>query len=748
MALVLNDKELSDKDIIDVAYNASLAYEDIQTLYIKLNIDRADIDDAKRAADTLDFKLQATKVLEHWRNTNNIKATRRDILHTLQECDLLEANDILEEKWNLEWVMGYSPGYRVSDSDIYYLASDAKLSHDQLQRLFRELEIGETDIEHANLRAKTGDAKLQSIYVDMLIFWRKLNRRATRETLIDALKRCDFIEAKENLEKKWKIQKTLTPTSPGKYFTSSGMAQIEPRQFHDVIEELSLAQLTKLFQQLGLKDTEIEKAKLSSGSNDVTLQAREAFKFWVEIRGPNATLEAVLEALTQCRFINARHEVEKKWKWILKSTPGQYSEATSSATQSAYKGPTFRTQRLATSSSGSAASSPTIDVTNSATTSQHQQEAGDACSSSRYSKYSATLGHKRKEVKVPNTRVRLVIPEGAIPVKKTVDITVSVYVDGNRHPPLQNNQFVLGPTVCIEPHSAKFLKPVTLILPHSARNITARNITVWSKIAKTSRWKILFDGATESDASKSLTVHVTESNVKIRVTHFSRFSVLLSYITGWQQTLQMQMRPYMSPPCIKDTSVIHIRVYILTEDQTKCLESEEEKVNGVQCGEMTPFVLYLDGKSISCQMKTIKQKQKWKLVAEKKEILYEQLRGGTYAKCTFTLKKLNNGVHSELHGLISADQAKRRLFEDSTIASTMCAVRRQGASSSKSKTSATDSDLKKISDKDIRDITSKAGLQNDDMANLLRSLKSVTLKLSVSKGSQTPMMFNAKRAKC
>ncbi|XP_072018123.1 serine/threonine-protein kinase Nek6-like isoform X2 [Amphiura filiformis] len=171
------------------------------------------------------------------------------------------------------------------------------------------------------------------------------------------------------------------------------MVQIQPHQFHDVIDELSLAQLTKLFQQLGLKDTEIENAKLSSGSNDVTLQAREAFKFWVEINGPMATQEAVLEGLKQCRFINACHKVEKKWK--LKSTSGQYSEAASSGRQSeprhqrspsssqpAYKGPTipsndqhpFRTQPLATSSSGSASSSPTIDVTNSATTSQHQQE--------------------------------------------------------------------------------------------------------------------------------------------------------------------------------------------------------------------------------------------------------------------------------------------------------------------------------------------------------------------------------------
>ncbi|XP_072027710.1 uncharacterized protein [Amphiura filiformis] len=93
---------VSDKDIIDVAYEADLAYNDLEKLYLVLEIKTADIDNAKRFDNTQDFKLQATRVLQHWRKTNGSKANRKAILDALQTCDLNEAKEILEEKWRLK----------------------------------------------------------------------------------------------------------------------------------------------------------------------------------------------------------------------------------------------------------------------------------------------------------------------------------------------------------------------------------------------------------------------------------------------------------------------------------------------------------------------------------------------------------------------------------------------------------------------------------------------------------------------
>ncbi|XP_072016999.1 uncharacterized protein [Amphiura filiformis] len=295
---------------------------------------------------------------------------------------------------------------KVSDDDIYNLASNAKLSRDQLRHLFQKLGLVETDIENAYRRADTRDFKLQAISV--LQLWRQINGlRATRQAIIDALKSCGFIEAKEILEKKWTR-------------TSRGMAQIQPHQFHDVIEELSVSQLTKLFLKLGLNDREIENAKLSSGSNDVTLQAMEAFKFWVEINGPEATLEAVLEALKQCRFRDSCHKVEKKWKL----TPRQDSEAgiqleprhrriVKSNELIGNQQPisahhlsvvTYQEEEEDASSSVSESASPNMDIIDTApTTSQQQQEAPRQDSEAGMQPESRHLRSVRSSQPLPNS---------------------------------------------------------------------------------------------------------------------------------------------------------------------------------------------------------------------------------------------------------------------------------------------------------------------------------------------------------
>ena len=97
---------------------------------------------------------------------------------------------------------------------------------------------------------------------------------------------------------------------------------------------------------------------------------------------------------------------------------------------------------------------------------------------------SATLNYKTTVVEVPETGVRLDVPEGAISCP--VDIILSVHWGGDHHPPLKytGNQFVIGPSVCCEPDGTMFQKPVTLTIPHSARNITSRNISVWTKSSR------------------------------------------------------------------------------------------------------------------------------------------------------------------------------------------------------------------------------------------------------------------------
>ncbi|XP_072048220.1 uncharacterized protein [Amphiura filiformis] len=121
--------------------------------------------------------------------------------------------------------------------------------------------------------------------------------------------------------------------------SSQAMVQIEPSQFDDVINQLLPAQLTKLFHQLGLRDIDIKKAKLSCREDDVDLQAREVFILWVEINGPEATCESVLEALKRCRFMDAYRKIEKKWKLKRRA----YSDR-NTAEETAEAGPTCQNE--------------------------------------------------------------------------------------------------------------------------------------------------------------------------------------------------------------------------------------------------------------------------------------------------------------------------------------------------------------------------------------------------------------------
>ena len=69
---------------------------------MELRLPADEIENAKRLADINDFKLQAANVLRSWRETNGNAATKEAIINALEECQLYDAIEILQEKWNLQ----------------------------------------------------------------------------------------------------------------------------------------------------------------------------------------------------------------------------------------------------------------------------------------------------------------------------------------------------------------------------------------------------------------------------------------------------------------------------------------------------------------------------------------------------------------------------------------------------------------------------------------------------------------------
>ena len=94
---------------------------------------------------------------------------------------------------------------------------------------------------------------------------------------------------------------------------------------------------------------------------------------------------------------------------------------------------------------------------------------------------SAVIGYDGGKIKVLNTAAAIRIPRGAIPEGELAEITITVYWDRTYYPPLQENDFVIGPTIHCEPDGFKFKKPVTITIPHSAVQINEKLLQIWTK---------------------------------------------------------------------------------------------------------------------------------------------------------------------------------------------------------------------------------------------------------------------------
>ncbi|XP_072041412.1 uncharacterized protein [Amphiura filiformis] len=94
------DAKVSDCDITDIACKANLERDDLKHLFNELGMEGSAIENAEGRADTKDFQLQSIRVLKTWRQTNGEKGTRKAVVEALEECSLVEAKEILVDKWS------------------------------------------------------------------------------------------------------------------------------------------------------------------------------------------------------------------------------------------------------------------------------------------------------------------------------------------------------------------------------------------------------------------------------------------------------------------------------------------------------------------------------------------------------------------------------------------------------------------------------------------------------------------------
>ena len=82
----------------------------------------------------------------------------------------------------------------------------------------------------------------------------------------------------------------------------------------------------------------------------------------------------------------------------------------------------------------------------------------------------------------------------------------------------------------------------------------------------------MHDQPDDGELAERAMVHVTDTKIKIRITHFSWWTPILSYLFG-SETMQLVMFPYLHPPQIKDTDVVHLKVYAVSKDQSQVCDN-------------------------------------------------------------------------------------------------------------------------------------------------------------------------------
>ncbi|XP_072043961.1 uncharacterized protein [Amphiura filiformis] len=91
--------EITDIDLKSII--RQLGRDDLQHLYVELEISHQDVEKAEYRANSRDIELQAMEVLRFWRDMNGTEASRSAILNALTECENQEAVENLEEIWSV-----------------------------------------------------------------------------------------------------------------------------------------------------------------------------------------------------------------------------------------------------------------------------------------------------------------------------------------------------------------------------------------------------------------------------------------------------------------------------------------------------------------------------------------------------------------------------------------------------------------------------------------------------------------------
>ena len=91
------------------------------------------------------------------------------------------------------------------------------------------------------------------------------------------------------------------------------LTDISESHFDDVVQLLDADDLYNLFQALGIKKRDVEKAEANAGTTDINIRGRNVLMTWRNRLGKLATRICILDALKECANIEAWELLDSIW---------------------------------------------------------------------------------------------------------------------------------------------------------------------------------------------------------------------------------------------------------------------------------------------------------------------------------------------------------------------------------------------------------------------------------------------------
>ncbi len=83
----------------------------------------------------------------------------------------------------------------------------------------------------------------------------------------------------------------------------------------DIVSKAKLMkdELKMLFYEIGIEECDIEIAEERANTHDYTLKAMKVLQMWRRSNTANATRPAIIQALTECKYIESKEILQEKW---------------------------------------------------------------------------------------------------------------------------------------------------------------------------------------------------------------------------------------------------------------------------------------------------------------------------------------------------------------------------------------------------------------------------------------------------